>query len=196
MKHAAIIALLAIGACLSCGCGGPQRRSTGYLEIHAATDEKTPGFLAVRIPNMDEPIYVNPEIALTDENVAKAIVMRVRTPQMGHTIILTPDVKSLHGKILIPDPSQMDEATADISTSSQQLGYGVIIEWTRAGRRKMKTLTSRNKGERLAVVLGGRVIAAPRIGGQIKNMLLYGSFTQAEAEALADTINHGPAPLK
>jgi preprotein translocase subunit SecD len=73
--------------------------------------------------------------------------------------------------------------------------YAILLSFTEKGGETLRDLTGRNLGRRLAVVAGGKLLAAPIItepvsGGQIQ---IGGYFTKSEASAIADAIRSSMA---
>ena len=77
-------------------------------------------------------------------------------------------------------------------SASQSLAQPIIeIAFTDEGRRRFAVITRDNIDRRLAIIIGGKIYAAPVIrteipGGQAE---LSGDFTSAEAENLSNSIN-------
>ena len=151
------------------GCAAPKQ-SAGYFEIRMAAGDARPGHLQARVPQLSKPIYVSPTIEFTEADVKKAEVL-----------------KSESGTKYLRSPSRPDQA---IRIRGRGLGPAVGITLTWAASRKLERLTTENKGSRLAILVAGRVISAPLITGVVrKRMLIYGGFTQQDAELLATILN-------
>lgn len=58
-------------------------------------------------------------------------------------------------------------ANADIAAVERLGGDGVLIRLTPSGAEKLKRVSSGNVGKRLAILLDGRLLAAPVIGAPI-----------------------------
>ncbi|MCL9798393.1 protein translocase subunit SecD, partial [Frankia sp. AgKG'84/4] len=72
----------------------------------------------------------------------------------------------------------------------------VNVEFTGSGQKKFTTLTEETIGKQVAIVLDGVVQSAPstneRIAGSAQ---ISGSFTQSDAEDLANVLRYGALPL-
>jgi preprotein translocase subunit SecD len=65
----------------------------------------------------------------------------------------------------------------------------IDIAFTKAGQAKIGKATQENIGKRLAIVVNGKVISAPRVGSTIaEHAQISGVFSKAEAEKLAQTM--------
>jgi len=156
-----------------CGCAASAKPASGYLEIRLAADEETPDYLQARVPELRAPIYVSPKVELTEADIKKAEVLEARGRNAR-----------------IGDKRRM------FRVKGRDLGPAVGIVFNRSGSRKLARLTEENVGKRLAIVIGGRVVSAPRIAGKIKKkMLLYGNFTREDAVTLVTILNGQYKPL-
>ena len=68
----------------------------------------------------------------------------------------------------------------------------VEITFTDEGSRRLTEMTRQNIGKRLAIIIDGIVISAPKIEAEISEgkALISARFSKAEANAIADKINH------
>jgi len=76
-------------------------------------------------------------------------------------------------------------------------GYEISFELKSNGAKIFADYTSKNVGKILAIVLDKKVISAPSINSAIPsgNGVIQGSFTQAEANALAVQLRYGSLPV-
>ncbi len=67
----------------------------------------------------------------------------------------------------------------------------IAITFTHAGRKEFADVTRQNPGKRLAIVIGGELLAAPTIRSEIADgkAVITGSFTYPEAREMARKIN-------
>jgi preprotein translocase subunit SecD len=91
--------------------------------------------------------------------------------------------------------TQIDSATSGQST--QGAGWVVNMTFKSDGYSTWSSYTATHTGTLTAMVLDGQVISAPRISGPITTpgTEISGSFTQASAAALANSLKFGALPL-
>jgi preprotein translocase subunit SecD len=91
--------------------------------------------------------------------------------------------------------TQIDTATSGQST--QGAGWVVNMTFKSDGYSTWSSYTATHTGTLTAMVLDGQVISAPRISGPITTpgTEISGSFTQASAAALANSLKFGALPL-
>ena len=167
MRLGAFCAALVLLA-LACGCAGSQQAPSGYLEIRLADDEQRPDYIEVNVAGMRAPIYVSPIVELTEADIEKAEYIEMR-----------PAAVRRRGK----------------SAMKKRHAVGVKFGWFAS--RKLGRLTDEHTGERLAIIVAGRVVSAPRITGRIEGgMLIHGNFNKADAKMLAAVLNQAPIGLK
>jgi preprotein translocase subunit SecD len=81
-----------------------------------------------------------------------------------------------------------DIAGASVVTDKSKASV-VDVELTKEGRRKLARLTKEHQGKPLAVLIDGKVIAAPVVRDEIDgNARISGNFTKEEAERIAKGI--------
>ena len=90
---------------------------------------------------------------------------------------------------------QTDVQSARVNRSGPG-GPQIEVTFTDEGRRRFAEITHRNIGKRLAIVMDGRVCSAPVIQSEIPGGIaeIAGSFSDQEAQALADKINGAIVP--
>jgi preprotein translocase subunit SecD len=77
-------------------------------------------------------------------------------------------------------------------------GYEVLLRFKRQGEDIWAQYTSNNVGKQSAFVLDSEVVSAPQIRGAIlpgQQTTISGSFSQAEAQNLANVLKYGSLPL-
>ncbi len=106
----------------------------------------------------------------------------------------TGDALYLLDKTLIAG-TQIDNATS--GQSSQGAGWVVNMTFKSDGYSTWSSYTASHTGTLTAMTLDGQVISAPRISGPITTpgTEISGSFTQASASALANSLKFGALPL-
>ena len=83
-------------------------------------------------------------------------------------------------------PNDVEEAKPGLTGGFQP---AVIITFTRSGGEKMSQLTADWLGKKLAIVVNGKVIAAPVIRSRITDSaIIEGNFTAAEVERIARSL--------
>jgi len=76
-------------------------------------------------------------------------------------------------------------------------GSRLTFELTPAGSRKMAQLTGNNKGERVAVVMDGRILSAPRIQQKVSESAeIVGDLEEAEWQEIAAVLTGGELSVR
>ncbi|MET3806404.1 preprotein translocase subunit SecD [Nakamurella sp. UYEF19] len=101
----------------------------------------------------------------------------------------------LLGPTLIPG-DQISGATAGLDQTGSS-GWVINVTFDSAGFKTWSTYTANNVGKQTAFTLDGVVISDPSISGPINTVttLITGTFTQASATSLANSLNFGALPL-
>ncbi|HEY5249552.1 MAG TPA: protein translocase subunit SecD, partial [Dermatophilaceae bacterium] len=88
-------------------------------------------------------------------------------------------------------------STASSGQSQQGAGWVVNLSFKSEGYSTWASYTASHTGTLTAMTLDGQVISAPRISGPITTTTteISGSFTQASAAALANSLKFGSLPL-
>ena len=91
------------------------------------------------------------------------------------------------GKKTVIQMSDISEATAEDSIDDSY----VNLKLNHKGATKLHTVSKNNTGEKLAIVVDGRVVSTPTIKQEIsgENIHITGNFTKAQADDLAARIN-------
>ncbi len=139
---------------------------TDYLK---ETSTAAPTVLPSATPGATATPGTTPEVAATPTTAA----------QVYHTVITGADLQSV----------LVQPGTAG--------GYEISFELKPSGTKIFADYTSKNIGKILAIVLDKKVISAPSINGAITGGqgVITGSFTQAEANALAVQLRYGSLPV-
>jgi preprotein translocase subunit SecD len=116
------------------------------------------------------------EVRLAGEE-PKPGVRRAADPTSGRTIYLDQEVVLTNRDIA---------ATRVVTLPS---GFGVEVQFTDGGAAKLRAGTVNNLGRQLAVIVDGKVLAAPTIRSAVSQLgVMSGPFTREEAERLAGGI--------
>lgn len=111
-------------------------------------------------------------------DVASDSTRSIQMPD-GRTILLTKT----------PLLTSADVTGANASLTEGQ--YVLNVDVTAEGAERVQRFSERNVGRTLAFLVDGRVLRTPTIRDPITgNGILIGAFERAEAERLADAINH------
>jgi preprotein translocase subunit SecD len=89
-------------------------------------------------------------------------------------------------------------STASAGPNQEGTGYEVRLRFKRQGEDIWAQYTANNVGKQSAFALDGEVVSAPQIIGAIppgQPTSITGSFTQAEAQNLANVLKYGSLPL-
>ena len=86
----------------------------------------------------------------------------------------------------------------NVRPSTDDRGLPAVgITLDREGGQIFQRATGNNVGNRLAIVLDGEIVSAPRIDQRLSNnFIIHGSFTQQEVQDLVVKINSGRLPAK
>ena len=90
---------------------------------------------------------------------------------------------------VIVDHSNIQSAVVQRSSAGQS--YDVVITFTAEGARKLRAATAAAIGSRLAIIIDGTVLIAPRIQAEIPDgvAVVAGNFSLREAQDIADRLN-------
>lgn len=94
---------------------------------------------------------------------------------------------------LYPEPAltNSDIARADVTVDED--GYSAVtISIAPEAQFRMRRLTSKNRGKRLAILIDQKLLTAPIIQWEIgESAMITGRFTPEEAQRIADSLNNG-----
>ncbi len=134
--------------------------------------------------NMHSPLVrevhaaVNFEVRLAEDHPAPGL-QAAKISGSGQVIYLHDEVVVANG----------DVERAEVAPGSSPAEFNVSVELTAAGGEKMRSITERNIGKRLAILLDGQVVMAPVIRSPISSSaMITGRFTRAEAERIVNGI--------
>jgi preprotein translocase subunit SecD len=89
---------------------------------------------------------------------------------------------------------------ADVDLTRDQVGRPAIgFEFNNAGSAQFASITERNRGWALAIILDGKLMSAPIIRSRVAGEgIIEGDFTEAEAQRIVRVLYSGsfPAPVK
>ena len=93
------------------------------------------------------------------------------------------------------DGQSISDATSGVTQSG--IGYDVRLNLNSEGLNTWSAYTAANVGKQSAFVLDAKVVSAPTINGAITTnpTLITGSFSQAQAASLAESLKYGSLPL-
>lgn len=112
------------------------------------------------------PFEIRP-VAATAESGTEA--MSYNSPKGAETIYVRQDV--------ILDLKALKAAKGEFNTS----GYCILLELTEEGAKRQSDYCRSRVGERLAILLNGKLVSAPFIGDRIANRtLMFGPHSRAE----------------
>lgn len=87
-----------------------------------------------------------------------------------------------------PFLTERDVESAEVHHNSAGHAVVFLTFHTDAARRELQ-VTLKNVGGRVAIILNGSLIAAPRISSASRQLFIDGNFTQARAEGLVESFN-------
>ncbi len=161
-------------------------KQTGLLEFVDLGDTRLPEGTVVQTDYLKsdtvEPTALpsaTPGATATPGGTPEAAASPTAVPQVYHTVITGADLQSV-----LVQPG---------ATGS----YEISFELKASGTKIFADYTSKNIGKILAIVLDKKVISAPSINGAITGGtgVITGTFTQAEANALAVQLRYGSLPV-
>ena len=114
------------------------------------------------------------------------------TEEMGHQNSKTGEIEVLH----VLKRAAIDLAmirSAGVAKVNEIPGAYVEIKLTEQGRQRFAEITRNNIGKRLAIIVDGKLIEAPKILEELSDgrFWIAGNFTYTEAAHLADLISRG-----
>ena len=79
-------------------------------------------------------------------------------------------------------PSKQDIDKVSVRKTDHEENYSLYLSFSGSGAEKWATMTRKNKGKDIAILLEGKVIAAPRVQEEIKNgeCSISGKYTEVE----------------
>ena len=124
---------------------------------------------------------------VVDSPTADSEQMRVVQPNNSPR---QPEILNVQKAVLL-DSSDLKNAKAGVDGLQQPI---IEIKFTDDGAKRFADVTGKNVGERLAIVIDGRLYSAPRINAAITGgeAQINGHFTKEQAENLAARINGTP----
>ncbi len=173
----------------------PQGERTRAMESLKKVIERRVNLFGVSEPNIqlasengnDRIIVELPGVTDTQ----KAIELVGKTAQLmfaevGEENTLTPT-----------DLTGADLASADVGSDQVTAKPTVLIEFTPEGSKKFASLTEKNIGKALPIILDSEIVSAPVVQEAIVGggAQISGDFTLEEAKALAIQLNAGALPL-
>jgi len=144
------------------------------LEFRLAEDALGNGLIESKVQHTGEKIYLHKEAVITNEDIIEA--------QMERFTKRKEVIEAVRALGINVDP--------DIDQESFQ----VRIRFTKSAGERMAKVTEQNRWKILAVLVDGKVIAAPQISAKISNeaIIIGGGglgFTKQEAERLVSALN-------
>jgi len=93
----------------------------------------------------------------------------------------------LHGETVVSDP---DVVQARVVQGNVASSFNVAIVFTPSGSEKMAKATEAHLNRPLAILIDGKVIAAPTIRSRVTDSaVINGDFTKEQADAIAAGLN-------
>lgn len=94
------------------------------------------------------------------------------------------------GRNISPDNS--DIASVSVQSDEQQNNHDLLISFTREGAAKWASLTGKNKGRNIAIVIDGKVYAAPTVREEILGgkCAISGNFSKEEVLKLKSQLEN------
>jgi SecD/SecF fusion protein len=85
-----------------------------------------------------------------------------------------------------PGPGQNDIVGVSARQDDRNDSWNILIDFSREGTEKWASLTGKNVGREIAIVIDGMVYAAPKVNMKIEQgkCLISGNFTEGEAKGL------------
>ena len=92
----------------------------------------------------------------------------------------------LHESVIV---TNADIAGSTLVAENAPSRFGVVVQFTAAGSRKMREATAGHVGRPLAVLIDGEVVSAPVVRGPIGgSAVVSGDYTRVEAERIVNGI--------
>jgi preprotein translocase subunit SecD len=119
------------------------------------------------------------EVRLAEESPAPGM-QETHVLASGETIYLHQDIIVSNGDI----------ARSRVVQGNGPLQFGVAVEFTATGAQKMRDATTGGIGKRMAIIVDGEVVTAPRVRSVIStSAVISGDYTKDEAERIANGIS-------
>lgn len=164
--------------------------------------------ILIELPDVQDPDEAAELIGQTASlEFREVLATAAEDTEPGEGEIVLPDEQGT--PLLLAPPTFDGEGVKDAATTTPQGGIGqwqVTVEFTGAGTPKWKELVSTacanpNAGQRIAIVLDGKIISAPGIvpglcqAGGSTGTDITGDFSKAEADELSILIKGGALPV-
>ena len=83
-------------------------------------------------------------------------------------------------------PTQQDIDEVSVRESDNEENYALFISFSESGVKKWASMTRKNMGKNIAILLNGKVLAAPRVQEEIKDgkCTISGNYTRSEINKL------------
>ncbi len=161
--------------------------------------------ILVQVPGLDNTEELKGRIGqtarltfhLVDDEVALSAAQQGDLP-LGSELMPARDGSGAEFYVMRSEVLVSGENLADAASSFDQAGNpAVSFSFDSIGASRFCDVTTGNVGRRLAIVLDGEVISAPRINSPIcgGNGIITGSFSSAGAEELAILLRAGALPV-
>jgi len=163
--------------------------------VAARLAEKASGRFSVRVTDKNQLSVALYEAE--DQVIAEKLIT-----EMGVVAFIDTEKVYPPGAEIEATPEQIILTQAEVRTAQAQASqfeqYQVVFALNPAGTQKLADYTRENIGHFLAIVRDGRVVSCPRIDGELSGGegIITGTFTQPEAEELADLLTHPPLPFQ
>lgn len=161
--------------------------------------------IAVQLPGVQNPAEVKALLGktakmsfhLVDSSVSLADAQRGKLPMESMIVSGDETGPLILKRAVVVSGEQLESAKPDYDQSGQPV---VAFAFKPHGAKKFAEVTRMNKGERLAIVLDGKIISAPTIQDTISGGkgIITGNFTVQSAGELSMLLRSGalPAPLE
>lgn len=92
----------------------------------------------------------------------------------------------LHEPVIV---TNADIAGSTLMAENAPSRFGVVVQFTPAGSRKMREATAGHVGKPVAILIDGEVVSAPIVRGPIgESAVVSGAYTRADAERILNGI--------
>ena len=120
------------------------------------------------------------EVRIAEDKPGPGLTEKIFGRPRSHVLLY------LHGEVELSNP---DFQSVSVSHSTMPPAYEVVFRLTPAGGTKMASLTNKNRGKQLVILVDGNVLFAARLRSEISDSFsVSAGFTKEEAERIVESL--------
>lgn len=160
--------------------------------------------IIVRFPWKEGEADFDPEKAIEEISATALLTFRpgnecetTSVDAEGNNIYMTPKGRTAEEILVQGSDVSKAEASMYQDPTSNEMKYGVSLEFSKEGAKKFAEATKKLKGDTISIWMDDMMISFPTVNAEITDgkAVIEGNFTAAEASALAAKIQGGALPF-